>query len=698
MSTITVPVPHSIIRAVVPVDHRWRGDVTPMTIVSTSGVELQTQWQPVARSADGKVRLAEFIARDDKAEGGVYTLADTRQRDGHATLTPWARAMMGQAPQFDIGNGVISCQWGRYMRQGDVAMTRKFHGAHVVGWMTAYAGEDYVTVEFKLHNASPNSPHWFLRELRLLGDPSDGVLPFFPEPNQVGRQIITARADGKWHFVKQRQQRQFRFVVHKSGADVAAMIASKLGGVGVSDRWTETGAWGPAQVRMPHLPATMLKNMAGSLRAEWARTRDSFTTGASIDLGMSVGPTGRIGIGHVTGSHYGGVTGGGGRWLFDPYGTQTAMTGEVEGIKALMGKCAQIDYRMPALMTAAGGVAQLEHWIDTSGRPKGGWEMSGADSRFERQGNQNNYRDGDFGFRLARAEPIPAGVTYDDAEFAAFDGISPVDFQHYVRAFTAAASLVYMLNDPLAGHSLRGMAEAHRMSMFTQNRFDAEMAAIDAAPHHGTAWGRSQGHGYDCQSIAYYVSDKAWRDKRSGHLALFASMMDSALMPNGCLQSMAGNKEQTGPVFQSQHRIEKATEAVFLAFAAYGAEVATYGEGASDDPGSTIEQFASQGIAVYHGGEHGAPTDYTAVAPPSRSAAPYDVSPLHHNHDRTEVAIAYGIALGWHKRNGSVPPPALTAAIKRYCGNAPDPRAWMVSQSLYKLEIDDTLALLAALE
>jgi hypothetical protein len=701
MSTVNVAQPHRIVRATIPLDSpvAVRAGASPFTLVNQRGDRLATQCEVVALAGDDvNARIVEVLAIDPKACGGAYSIDWTPQRDGRPRLTEWARTQMAAPPQFRAGGEVLATQWsgGRgYTRNGDVAITRRFHGPHVTGWVTAYSGEEFIEVAFKLHNATPGSPPWFFKSLRILGDDTDAVEPLVPEPLSIGRELIPAREDGKWHYLRQRQVRESRVLIFRGSADVSALAYARGAGFGVSDQWTKHGAWGPGELRMPKLPAPMLANMRGWLSTEWARIRDSFNTGAAIDLGLGL-MHGRIGIGHTTGGNHGGMTGGSGRWVYDQIGAYTALTGDPSGIRALHGKTAQIAYRMPALLTAEGQVCELEDWVDSTGGPLGNWQMSAADGRFESQGGVPGVRDGAFGFYAVRGE-IPFGVTYDTNEYAAQAAISPVDFQHYVRAFSATASLAYLTNDPLSKHSLRSLSELFRMSLFTGSRAATEAAWVMSHPEHATAWGRAHGHGHDCAAHSYATSGKAWRKRRRPELQRFVEVIAAAITPSGCVQSTRGHKGQTGAPFNGDHGVQKATEAAFLAHAAHGCATLL---GMLPTRFDIVASVGVNGFAIYHGGaSQGAPSDWVAVNGPNRDDPPYAAPPpVTHWNDRTEVPIVYGLALHAFIERKVQPPSELLTAIRRYCGNAPDPRAWLLSQTLHNLAIDDTLALLSALE
>lgn len=701
-SNIYSPLPSRIIRAVVPLPDGmpWDPNSCPFVAEADDGRELLTQWECVAPAVNGSdVKLAEILIFDDARENSHVTLRAGLHRDVRPALTPWALACFQTAPVIDDGFQMIQTQWapGTH-RMGPVCVTKRFFGPHVVGWATFYRNTNIVVLEVKIHNATPGASPWLFKHLNFTPMPGT-LLSMVPEPLVGGTYLVRPRSDGMAYSMAQRQQREFRVVLQGPNDNGDALKYVNGHGFGFSDRWTEEEAWGPEQLALPHLPANTLGNFAAFMRGERSRIVQAMTSGAAIDLGAGM-QVGKIGFGYMTGVHYGGMTGGSGRWLFDQYGPMTVLAREPAGLQALHGKAAAFAYRMPALIEADGHVCKLEDYIDAQGNPLGGWRMSSANMQFDRVGNEYGKLDGVFGFYNNRNN-IPSGIPYDQAEYALMESflsptIDEIDFQHFVRAVVAHASLAMLTNDPMAEHTLRGYAEGHRMSMHSAKRLDSEHSQVTANPGHGTDWGRGQGHAYSAQAFAFYLSPADWRDARRAECQKAIEVVCRAQMHNGCVQAMRGNKEWSGPVFQSQHAIQKGTEVAILCHAAYQLERALTGGSAMTDP--MLVKLAAQGLAEFHRAAYGAPYNYVAVMPNSpMTADPYVTPPVFSGYDDTEVSVIYAIALLAAERTGA-DATKIMAAVKRYCGNAPDPRAWLLSQTLYKLELDDTLGLLTALE
>lgn len=700
MSTITATTPFPIVRATVPLAAPipWTSGASPLTVQSPDGRKLQTQCEVVRRDAHDNAAVVEVIALDPTPRAGAYIALHEPQTDRSPKIVGWARDLLGTAPRFSFGDGVeVQTKWEQgYYRNGDVCQTRRFAGPHITGWLTVFAGLNSAELEFKLHDGDPGSPHFFFRELALLG--GHAYANVMPEPLATATKLIGPRADGKLHCVPQMRQRHFRMVLGAALPDTLAHHAAR-GGRTISDAWTKVRAWGPTEQRLPNMPAANITNANNWIAAETARRRDAMLTGAAIDMGLAM-QLGRVGIGYTTGSKYGGVTGGGGRELYDQLGVWTAITRNTLGIEACMIEAAAVAWRQPVIVAPTGRVVDSTEYA--------GWLVSAADSEFESQSGQQNYHDGEFGFRAARSVMPPAG-TYDAAELAELMSIAPVDFQHYVRALSAAQSLVYLTNDPMAKHDIMAMAEWHRMSMATSNRLSGEAARVAANPGKLTYWGRGQGHGFDAQAAALGVAPIKWRNERRDALAAFARAVVAAQAPNGCLQGTVGHKVQKEAPFTikdpvtnvvlSSDATSKATETTILAHAAVGCALAT--DAVNTD--SMVLRLGVDGIAGFHGAATmTAAWDWTAVRPAHPQAAPYATPPSTANHDQTEYAIVLGLALDVCNRRGTQPDPQLIAAICKRCGNVSNINqalGWFYSQTtVNKSMIDDTLPLIAALE
>jgi len=704
LATFQPASPFRLLRVTAPLEAHvpWTPGVSPFTIQSPDGRKLQTQCEVVRRDAGDRAAVVELIAIDKTPMSGPYRITDEPQTDRSPKLSGWGRELLGEAPRFSFGDGVeVQTKWEEsYYRNGDVCQTRRFAGPHITGWLTVFAGHDAAELEFKLHDAEPGSPHFFFRELALVGIANYAHV--MPEPLATAGKIIGPRADGKLHCVPQMRQRHFRMVLGRTLQDAIVHNGAR-GGIAISDAWTKVRGWGPTEQRLPNMPAPTLANARAWVTSEANRLRDGMLTGAAVEMGLSL-QLGRVGIGYTTGSKYGGVTGGGGRELYDQVGTWTAMTQNPVGIDACMVEAAAVAWRQPIIIESNGRVASMKDYLHANGTHIGDWQVSAADSKFETQAGQSNYRDGAFGFRAVRGQ-LPAAGTYDAAELAELLSIAPIDWQHYVRALSAAQSLAYLSNDPMAKHDVLALAEWHRMSMATGARLQSEAAHVDANRGHLTSWGRGQGHGFDAQAAAFGMAPLNWRNERRAELALFARTVIAAQASNGCLQATVGHKVQkdhpftikdliTGQVIES-HATSKLTETTILAHAAVGCARAV-GEPGVDD---MILRLAVDGVASFHGAAWmSAAWDWAAVRPANSSGIPYGVPPVTAHNDRTEYAIVLGMALQIYRDRGTPPPAPLLDAIRRYCGGATNPAAWLAAQTPYKLASDDSIPLISALE
>lgn len=699
IATFKPSVPLPIVRVTVPLASpiAWTPGSSLFTVQAPDGRKLQTQCEVVRRDADDDAAVVEVIARDPMPSVGVYNVLEEEQTDRSPKLSGWGRELLGEPPRFSVGNGLtIETQWETgYYRNGDVCQTRRFAGPHVAGWLTVFRDHDAVEMEFKLHDAAPSSPHWFFRELALVNAPP--YVSVMPEPLGNATHLIAPRVDGKLHALPQMKQRHFRLVLGRTMGDALAHKGAR-GGRAICDAWTKVKGWGPTEQRLPNLPAQQLSNARNWLASEASKRINGMASGDAVEMGLALG-VGQVGIGYTTGSKYGGVTGGGGRELYDQVGMWAAMTQSLAGIDASMIEAAAVAWRQPIIVAQDGRVAEMQDFQQPNGVPMGNWQVSSASSNFERQGNEQNYHDGAFGFRAVRSQ-MPAPGTYDAAELAELLSIAPVDFQHYVRALSAAQSLVYLTNDPMAKHDMLAMAEWHRMSMDTDGRLLGEASRVTSNPHKLTYWGRGQGHGFDAQAAAFGVATVKWRTERRTELSMFARTIRDAQAANGCLQATVGHKVQKEAPFtvaatNTADATSKLTETTILAHAAVGCARATGGV----DVDEMILNLAVDGVAKFHGAASmSAAWDWTAVRPMNPQAEPYAAPPTTANNDNSEYPIVLGMALQICHETGTQPPQPLLDAIRRRCGNSASPAAWLDAQSLYNLMLDDMIVLRAALE
>ncbi|MCC7012305.1 MAG: hypothetical protein IT454_07085, partial [Planctomycetes bacterium] len=166
VARISVARPGPIVRATLPLAPgvRWNPLHSPFEIVD-GGEHLRAQWEKVATWPDGSVRIAELVAFDP-TPSAQYTVESGAQPDARAVPGPWARPWIESPPVVMVDGAPVKTQWSSVShRWGSVAITRRFFGAHVLGWVTAYHGQDVVALELVLHNGEPGSADFFFDSL-----------------------------------------------------------------------------------------------------------------------------------------------------------------------------------------------------------------------------------------------------------------------------------------------------------------------------------------------------------------------------------------------------------------------------------------------------------------------------------------------------------------------------------------------------
>lgn len=720
--SIRVDQPFPIIRATVPLDGTipWTADRCPFVLKTAAGVELVTQWEQVAGEPEDwrRVRVAEVLAIAPPNVTGPATykleLANKPRRDTGAKPGAWARRLAadgglglyvdGVAPPFQ--------QLARY-RSGPCAVTIALSAPHAFAWLTVYEDLDVAWLDLVVHNAEPGRPDWAFHELGLVGAvPPLAFEPAWHEPGLAPLPggwlaLVRARADGKMHGLEQRGWRVFQGALHDNAPANLALAQALVagGGWGVSDAWDKVDAYQPHAMRLPKL-GYRAPEMRTTLRNGWNAIAAALQSGAPFGMGSTQG--GRLDWRHPWGPYYGGVTGGSYRhqWC----GVEIAASGEFAGIRELRARLRMIaDRSSIAIVRADGRAAQLEDWILSTGQAKGGWRMSASDATF--------HVDGAFGWSTAQSTIPPAAIA---PEFQQLLQFAPIDFQHADRAQKPAEALVYLANDPIARWWVGMSAELWKMARFTDNRLAGDLAHTQQSPAHGGTVGRADGHGWSNAAAAFAFGRAAHRTRWLTWFETFAKTLVDGQMPNGLFRADWGNKAAKTAPFGNGNLaawgITKGTEEALVAAALFAvARSVPLAAGLDARAIESVDRWTVDGLWKFLAGAGSAPgtfSDYVGVLPITwtTNQAGYPVAhpgePLLADAtnvvrlavDRTEIASPLGCAMLMRKLHGVAPAPEQLLALKEYTLGAIDALAWMRSQSLYKLELDDCAPAHAALD
>lgn len=708
-SSVAVSVSGPIVHATVPLNpgHVWDSRVCPFTLERTDGSKLPTQWEFVTKwPGTNDVRVAELFGLDLLADGSAktYGVVEESQRDSRARCALYAAAWRDAAPVFDIdGHAVATTYVGSPIRSGSVAYTQRFYGPHLLGWTTVYSALDVVELDLIVHNGEPRTPTWFFDSLALQG--IGGFETFAPEPlaSIVGSELVLVppRTDGRKNWIEQRGWRRWHVVLTDGSisAQSDARALASGAGFGVSDQWTQVGAYQAHGLPLPQLTSAQLSQAAAKCASDWNAIRTALINGTPFGMGATATDgAGRIGFRHPWGQKYGGVTGGAYRYQFAAL--EVALTGRPEGMLELDARFRMLADREPILLVDARGNPQrYESWLDSQGRTKGGWRISTTSGKFDNDGGAQG-----LGWSTAIAPIDPMLVSSDVATLAAF---APMDWQHHDRAHQVAVSLAWLTNSPSAKWAVQQYAELWQWREF--QRLAGMAGQARANPGFGASIGREDGHGFSVMAAAYALGTDAQRARFRVTMNDFVDLCSFATMPNGCVQILNNKNNVTAPFGDGTKglwTLSKGTEMALIdgaLVAISGAEPEFAGTNAS-----TLRRHVLDGIWRWHwnnGAAGGAPTDYIGTRPMVWSGSSYTLgAPFNdestvprRGNDGTEVEVPIG-ALAWIELQANGISPETMAVIRKACGGGPNPLAWLQSRSLYQLEVDDRALIYSALQ
>ncbi len=691
----------------------WTPMLSPFVVKGPDGVERPAQMERHEFAQDSKsLRSVELWF----ASVGPGDYEVIRKRASVRDVAPqpgrFARGCIETAPCFLIDGVEHHTRWERaknvptnrdnervYRRFGDFAVTATFSAKNFVGFVTVFDKLNVALYELCFHNCEPGSSDLFFDTLATKSDAHRDYT--WPEPGSVGPVLIPARVDGKLNVLERKGRRPFQFVLFDQlDADVDSALLASFRHVAVSTPF----AVGAQRIPMPDLSS---KSAAIATRVfnERNALQSAIANGNQIGTGADQNKPGRIGFKSIWGGNYGGMTSG--SYRFQVEGWQPHITGSEPGVCAqeLATRAMMVDNRVCGVILSNGRPVDR--------RLEGGWDVSSSDLHFERSGALRDYRDGSFGFARAPMVVDPARfptATWDalSSYSVAADRVSPIDWQHFDRAYQPHAALAELTGAPLSMLTLRAYAEAILMSLETGG-FYSEVSYLHGSPQHGTEFGRAEGHMFACAAHAYRWMPKNERERWTPRFETFVSAMVAAQMPNGIFQAKMRKENQDPnnnayvPLGKGVYAVAKLTEEALLVNALWCIlELDILDVGTTGDALRAINQWASRGLwefAWRKGLTGGAPVDYVCVRAAKRSGAPlaswWDLPDAagFYNHDLTEVGAGLGYALMADSADFD-----LRACALHYCGKSTTPsaaRAWLLQQNK---DWDDRLPLLSALE
>lgn len=670
-------------------------------MVTRSTVPVPASGAPWTASVGGVSSQVEVLSRYDQGAPmllevtslglpvGVHDVVLGGGIVSRMEMTPAVRGFFGQPLTFPALGEV---QWGKWERSGPVYARRRFFGRRCVGWVTGYSGLDFVEVDLVVHVGTPGASPLSFPRLEMLVPGAVGAFHAWPEPNGFGTVLAQSRADGLQWILAQRFMRHWRFALpFSSGAVWDAQSVVEGSSFAVCDAWLEDWAkWMPMGLPLPNLSPSHAAYMNQRCDSEWAADAGAKQNGTTIGTNIVPGqPGGRVGLDVPWGVDYGGTTGGSDREEINRTALYAALTGNPNGLRALKAEFSMVAYRTPiALVDDGGRPCTWEDW-----RTKGPFTLSGTDGRFAR--SQQKDLDGPFGF-WANRMPTIGSSEYSLAEWDRmvvddYDGLYPIDWQHFIRFWSPAVGLYQLSGDPIAKWSLQLASEVFKMSMETQGNARGELQTCLNLPGKGTTFGRAQGHGFALCGMAASISSNNWRARWRDLLSRFTDGVGLAQMvENGFRRAHKAYIKDGPPFFDAQGNALYATttcdEEVYLEVAL---RACALGLGL---PISGVVALAENAFwrCATENGTHG-PSDFLAVRPVPRNSTPFATIPARHHEDPSELALV--VALARFSGHKSAALDGLTALL---AGGSP-PLAKLLSKPLDQ-HIDDTAFLISALQ
>lgn len=704
--------PFPIVRVTLPLDHPrpFTSAVCPFTVMSPAGVKLKTQWETVSLDADGNVRVAELLASNPQREVGIFSVLEgPLNQDMRPVCGAFADSWISNAPVLERDGVRFSSSWGENpTKAGSVCSTRMFYGHGFKGWVSVFDGCDFAEVVLDVNQGEVSSPNLFFGYMKLVGAGHGCalVIPESPDVSPTGGDLYLAkpRSDGKLHVLPQRSRKVFRLVLHDGTQQTLAQQYASGDWWGCAPvQWHLRGGFQPHSLPLPDLAVkiSQARSFLSNLRQQWF---DALFNGTSIGIGTSPGhPYPAQGSQtdwmHPCGQQYGGATSGSERYQYSLEGVLAATCGIYDGIFVLMARASGYAQRMPSqILDVAQRPAELEDFVDPTGKPVNGWRMSSANTQFDTAGGK--VLDGPFGYSAHSAwSPNACNESLEQVKY------DELDFQHQDRWYQLLTSLVYLTNDPWAAWQLRCSAETWRMSMFSGSRMKGEEAQVHANPHNGTDWGRAHGECWAMCCAAYAVSSDRFRRVWKPWLARAASILLEAQMPNGLFRSSIATSKDGSvfagcwdavlgkPIYSVTKVSEEAQLPNFLQ--------AYLGSVVKDDPERLNVQKAlvNWGVGMQDFLTSAFPA-WAAVGPPDKTSPRYlVVSPLIDSHkDKEEVGAGLGYAV-WAGKD--VLAPDFGTVLRAYTVS-PTPLVALLARPVQGGSsgpgLDDTAPLIAALQ
>lgn len=662
----------------------------PDGVACVAQVETVTRWPRAEDGAD----VVEILARVDRPVG---VAAGTRVRyeivyqpHGASACHPSAhveslleqpnalqlraRDVFGQLYTADLyadarnGDGSL-----RSVKRGRIAATTATHevlkpvtpttGAtatlhHLMGaqaYVTRWTGEDFVSLDLRVHNAFSGRDHTTHDDDPLgkvyfdaleLSVPTGWVVleatdnpwagPTLVQDGRAVKQLVRPIDGGSLHVMPALSQFERRLVIARAGTEARAAAFLREEGLAFCREGTsstgleyfswwnsEFGRWYTQRHPLPSLGVESEGPLRAQLAGELAALTNQVASGAT---GIYPIESGNLGWAHPFGIQHGGMVSGAEIFLYD--GVDVAQAASVEGVRAAQLRLRMYTDRQPnVLFNADGRPARWSEWVVHA--PAGDylpvWWYNAP----------MLWASDPFGYGQAPQHHVAAVAAqgrapWYEGELSAYD---PIDWQHLVRYTRSAKTCLWLDNDVLAAEDLRAQAEGFLFgySALPQDLYGniiptgmlAMKNYVQNYPGLGLAFGRGESWGLDAVLCAYATGEDAWRASLRPWVTDLVGMIERG-------QSSCSGVIQASPqynVFDSQYRCRQSIEAAIMENALTGLREVVI-EGTDEPLESRLNEVLRRAfyamISPYVWSEvHHGPWAMMAVGPFDMAAQPF---------------------------------------------------------------------------
>lgn len=509
---------------------------------------LPTYWELVARYPNGQASVVELIWEDDgvTTEKVVYDVVDRAGAVAdHAThLSSIAMAALSTPGQVTLElteqDGSVSVlslsaspdQW-KFTKISPLWLQAERHvnltcgiSSHVFAWIKSDRPHIHLDLNMHSGNYAISPPHVYLTSLKLKLLGGGAFTKVIPDGQVTGTDDLITPGQHIW---PQTQQREFRLILHPTGANPN----EEMLGLGFAHGWHRNDRAG---YLAQGIQAPKLDWASGLLTAIKRLKGERFNRLINRQPGNPDYTTGTLGFWPVTGVTYGGMTSG--VDIEQIPGADTLGAKHPDGILVHMAESLRYGVRQPGqIYESDGSPVKVELHADSQGNIP--WRhfnyVFQAKRPFEITNPQDTHWDSPFDLDIARTR-TKSGVCPYENQLKAFE---PIDYQHTTRVTKDYRVLAWLANDSIAKLRLRALAENARLTFWEKGngQLDDNAVFTKAHPNRGSSIGRADAWVMDCAAQSYAFSNNAWRIRWQGWWDKFAEYLFYSQAPNGIVQA-----------------------------------------------------------------------------------------------------------------------------------------------------------------